>query len=317
MQPSAMTHTKTDTMLLTKPLIEKWKSPPFQRPLRVNAKVLELVEEIKRSGGVVPGVVTLGFFEGDKYLLDGQHRIHAFQLTGLAEGYADVRTFTADSMAAMADEYVELNSRLVNFRPDDILKGLEASYPALAHLRGKCDFIGYDSIRRGPKAPLLSMSSTLRSWAASAPDAPTAGGHSASAHLATEITMDDVETLESFLRLALAAWGRDAEYYRLWGALNLVLCMWLYRRTVITQYSPASARLTKAEFGKCLMSLSADPAYTDWLMGRSLGERDRSPAYARIKTIFVKRLLEERGALAIRLPSPTWAHGHGPSHVKK
>jgi hypothetical protein len=37
-----------------------WKLPAFQRPLRVNAKVLALVEEIRTEGGVIPGILTLG-----------------------------------------------------------------------------------------------------------------------------------------------------------------------------------------------------------------------------------------------------------------
>jgi hypothetical protein len=36
------------------------------------------------------------------------------------------------------------------------------------------------------------------------------------------------------------------------------------------------------------MSVSANTDYVDWLVGRNLGERDRTPAYGRLKTIFVQ-----------------------------
>lgn len=38
------------------------------------------------------GILTIGVLESETYLVDGQHRIAAWQQTGLTEGYADVRT---------------------------------------------------------------------------------------------------------------------------------------------------------------------------------------------------------------------------------
>jgi hypothetical protein len=68
-----------------------------------------------------------------------------------------------------------------------------------------------------------------------------------------------------------------------------------------------TARLTKEDFRRCLLALSADPQYLDYLVGRNLGERDRAPAYARVKGIFQRRYAGETGK-AIRLPGPSWAH---------
>ena len=51
-------------------------------------------------------------------------------------------------MAEMGDAFVALNSRLVNMRPDDILRGLEGSIPALQEIRASCPFVGYDQIRQ-------------------------------------------------------------------------------------------------------------------------------------------------------------------------
>ena len=151
------TRTVVDTILVTPEKVRAWKHPLFQRQLRENRKVLALAEQLKTDGGVWPGIVTLGVFEGQTYLIDGQHRAHAFVMSGLAEGYTDVRIHYFNSIADMGDEFVKLNSQLVLLRPDDILRGLEASMPTLARIREQCPFIGYDFVRRSEKAPLVSM----------------------------------------------------------------------------------------------------------------------------------------------------------------
>ena len=112
-----------------------------------------------------------------------------------------------------------------------------------------------------------------------------------------------------FLQVAFSAWGRDHSNFRLWGNLTLTLSMWLYRRTVVMVQttSSRSVRLTDDLMKKCLMSVAASTDYADWLIGRQLNDRDRSPAYNKIKAIFVKRLEQETGSgKAIKLPSPAW-----------
>src|SRR4051812_13603168 len=92
------TQTTVDTIEITKKLAASWKSPPFQRELRPTPKVVALADEIKASG-VLPGVLTLGVFDGDVFIVDGQHRLHAFQLAELVVVYADVRTHYFKTMA--------------------------------------------------------------------------------------------------------------------------------------------------------------------------------------------------------------------------
>ena len=126
--------------------------------------------------------------------------------------------------------------------------------------------------------------------------------------MAVSLTSEDADQMVSFLNLCYEAWGRDVAYSKLWGVLNLILCAWLFRRLVITQYSPKTPRLTKELFKKCLMSVSAKTDYLDWLVGRNNGERDRSPAYDRLRAILTKRLEEELGSRP-KMPSPAWATG--------
>jgi len=298
-----------DTVLLTPAAVDAWHKPPFQRPLKINAKLAALAEMLKNDGGVIPGVITIGVYEGKKYLIDGQHRVEAFRVSELPEGLADIRICHFDSMGDMGDAFVELNSSLVKLKPDDILRALEGSHPALALLRKRCPFIGYDNIRRGPNSPIIGMSQTLRSWQASMPEVPNRTTVSAS-ELGLALTEDDAKTLARFLGVAFAAWGPDREYQRLWGGLNIVLTMWLYRRIVISRYSPKTVVITDAQFQRCLMAMSANSKFTDWLVGRTQSDRDRSPCYLRIRAIFAARIEADTGK-KYYTPSPEWSASSG------
>lgn len=308
------TRTKVDTLSFTVAEARAWTLPPFQRDLVVNARVLEIAAQIKVDGGVVPGVLTLGVMNGKTYLVDGQHRREAFVQSGCETGFADVRYCDFESFGDMADEFVRLNSQIVRLKPDDMLRGLEASSELLRRIRKACPYVGYSSFRRGANSPILSMSQLLRTWYGSAAETPVpyatsisgAAGRAGPGAMVSALTSDDVDVLLRFLGLAWPAWGRDESSARMWASLNLGLCAWLYRRTVITAYSAQSVRLTDAQFKKCLAALSADADYNEFLRGRTLRDRDRAPAHARIRAIFVRRLTED-GFAKIRFPSPEWA----------
>lgn len=302
----------TDTVIITPTTLEQWKMPPFQRPLRVNTRVQEVAEQIKRDEGIVPGMLTIGVLDGKMYIVDGQHRTHALRLAmeaGIKEGLAEIRVVFFDTMAEMAEEYVRLNSSLVKMRPDDVLRGMEGSIQALQILRNRCEFVGYDNIRRGAHNAILSMSAVLRVWHAATADTPSGAGGGSALSLAQSMTTDEANLCADFLLVCEKAWGRDPEYSRLWGALNLSLCGWLYRRTVVAGYSVKSLRLTKDAFRSCIQALSTRSEYLDWLLGRALSDRDRSPCYDRMKRIFVKRIADDGGRKPV-FPAPAWAVGH-------
>lgn len=146
-----------ETMLVARDQATSWVIPPFQRPLRINDKVRSLAEDLKANGGFISGVLTLGKLKGDRliYLVDGQHRVEAFKISELPEFIADIRTCTYDSMADMADDFVLLQQSLVRMRPDDVLRGLEASTHSLQVIGKTCPFVGYDQIRKGnDRAPM-------------------------------------------------------------------------------------------------------------------------------------------------------------------
>ncbi len=304
-----------ETVIISIDQVNQWRIPSFQRPVRVNAKVEAIAEEMK-NGVEIAGVITLGKIEKEQilYIVDGQHRIEAFRISGMSEIIADLRIVQFQNMAEMSDEFVRLNSALVRMRPDDILRGLEASTPFLAKIRKECPFVGYDNIRRSSSSsPVLGMSQVVRNWAGSSTETPSpnlpGGGSVASAAL--HIDANSVDDLIRFLNIAHQAWGRDPEYFRLWGQLNLTVCMWLWRRLVTNVSRSGTTRyiaVTAPQFKQCLMALSANHDYLDWLPGRNLSDRDRSPCYVRIKNIFTRRLSEEmRDKRKILLPLPPWA----------
>lgn len=312
MSKNRMTQTSVETACFSRRQVQAWKLPDFQREDRVNQNIKNLVEQLKKDEGVLPGIITFGVVDGVHYLIDGRQRRNAFLLSEVKECYADVRTCFFATYAEMAEEFISLNSHLVSMKPDDIMRGLEPCVPVLQTIREKCPFVGYDNIRRSERTPVLSMSMTIRSWAISAPDVPCAGGGSAPS-VARGMTEEDGDHLIKFLKCAYTAWKNDSAYYQMWSSINLVLCMWLYRRIVLTAHSAKTRRINDAQFTKCLMGLTASEVYCDWLVGRKLGERDRSPAYARIKDIFSKKLTEEFGTKPL-LPAPAWSHGT--SHIR-
>lgn len=304
---------RMDTLIITPAMVNEWRIPPFQRPLRINDKVRAVSEQIKLTE-TIEGVITLGMVSRDKslYVVDGQHRLEAFKLSMLKEAIADVRLVPFDSIAEMAEEFSRLNSSLVKMRPDDILRGLELSTPALAKIRKHCEFVGYDHIRRsGNSSATVSMSALVRCWTASQYETPSsANSGTGAAGMAQAIDDRSADHAIAFLNVAHAAWGRDPEYYRLWGNLNLTVCMWLWNKLVLDRERTGKRYIimSAVEFKRCLMALSADGDYIAWLPGRGLTDRDRSPCYGRVKQIFVRRLLADSGGKAKSImPAPTWA----------
>jgi hypothetical protein len=304
---------RMDTLVITHAVVNAFHHPPFQRPLRVNPKVLAIAEQIKADGGVIPGTITLGELKNRTYIVDGQHRLEAYKISEVPEALADVRILTFESMGEMADEFVNLNSQLVKMSPDDILRGLEESLPLLRRIRNQCQFVGYGQLRRGDeKSPVLSMSATVRAWIGSTSDTP-GGITTSSMLLAQQLTEESTNELIEFLNNTFAAWGRGPDSYRLWGTLTLTLTMWMWRRLVLDTERRGAKRfivLKREQFKRCLMSVAADADYSDWLPGRKLSERDRSPAYQRLRKIFLTRLHAD-GVSGTKLPSPPWYTGRG------
>jgi hypothetical protein len=303
-----MMHQTTSTMLASVDMFKSWKDPDVQRPLRVNSKVKEMTLQIV-ADKVIPNTITVGILNKVMYLLDGQHRREAYYTAatmGADEVYCEIRYEWFDTMADMGKRYVELNSVLVKQRPDDILRGMEGSNDALHLIRERCPFVGFDHLRVKSTSPILGMSILLRSWYGSAGDIPGTTKPSAM-DIAKMLTVPEASQCCDFANLALRAWGKDDEYKRLWASMTMTMCMWLYRRTVISP-DPDTTKITKDAFRLCLTTISAQGDFIDWIRDRKLTERDRGPCYNRIVKLFLTSL-RSQGHKRPKLPAPLWAEG--------
>ncbi len=312
-RPSSFEEKKTrstvDTVELNAKRVASWKVPPFQRELKINKKVEEVAKQIEADGGVLPGIITLGVLDGDVYMVDGQHRIAAFTTSGCEVGYADARTVFFENMADMAAEFEQLNSQLVTLRPDDKLRALEHSIEALQVIRKKCTYVGYGQVRRNGKSAVLSMSTLVRVWAGSKAETPvsTIGATTA----AKAMTTADALAAAEFFGLCYTSWQRDKEFARLWSGLNLMILAWMYRRMVLGEHGSSGLRrynrLSPDQFRRGLTSLSAEASYLEYLVGRHATDRDRTPTYNRICSLFRRRLAAE--VTKLQFPAPAWSAG--------
>jgi hypothetical protein len=312
-----------ETLVLTPEMMKAWVLPAFQAPLKTNAKVREVADELSAQTGTpcINGVISLGRLRAELksgaakfYLIDGQHRREAVLISGIKEVFADVRSNIYESMEEMAREYLRLNSPISRKTPDDQLRALQESSPALKLISHQCPYVGYRYIRANSDSPIVGMSAVLRRWWASGRESPAiSGGGGAASEVAHRLTVEEAGEVVHFLQVVYAAWGRDIENARLWGSLNMVICMWLWRVLVLDKDRTGSRRyitLTEEQFKQCMMAASADKSYVDWLLGRNMAERDRAPCYRRLRTIFMARLphvgVGDLHGRKIKMPQPTW-----------
>ena len=306
-EPISAAQSLMETKLLTLEEMNAWVLPPFQREEVQNKKVVEFAEGLKRNGGLIGGVIHLGVLRNETtiFLVDGQQRRGGCNLTGLNEFIADVSLKIYDSMATMAEDFKSINSRLVALRPDDLLRAYEMSHADLRQLRAECPFVGYANVRRSSeKGAILSMGATLKCWFGSAMPTPACQGNAI--ELLDQFTETQRQQLTVFLHAAHSAWGNEKECFRLWCNLNLLMCMYLFRKLTLEPTNRRAA-VPPDMFRKCLLSVSAASQYSDWLQGRSTAERDRGPCYKRLKCIFADRLTQEYGGnFTYRMPKPEW-----------
>jgi hypothetical protein len=277
----------------------------FQRDLETTRKVRDLAEEIKHTQEV-PGTLLLGVLNGEKYLVDGQHRREAFFLSGLVEAIFTLKITHFRDFAEMSEAFTKANEQLRRMTPDDRLRALAVTHYPLQRVTEECPWVGYSGAsRRKDTGAFLSMSAALHGWVGSSKETPSTGKGGV-IDLARGLSQGDAEELIAFLKAAYEAWARIEEYFKLWGEVNLIMCMWLWRRAVRVDLDKRSrlkksSVLTRDQFVKGLRGLAANDDYLDWLPGKRMGDRDRGNCYTRIKQTFI-------GALGSKIvfPQPSW-----------
>ncbi len=301
------TGSSTDTIALDLDKVKSWKRPSFQRDIKRTKRFDECVEYIKANDGVLPGIITLGVLDGtgEVYKIDGNHRCECFVESGCKVGYADVR-YVYGSMEDFAAEYSRLNEQISRTNPDDRLRAAAVGNHKIERLRSSCKVVSFSSTKRRGKTS-VSMSSLLRAWNNACRDTPAARGKAAAAvDIMEEMDNFTLDHLINLINACENSFGREGEYASLWGQLNMTTVMWLYVQMVMNKPTSAKLRqLTPQLFEKCLLSVSADEKYVDWLRGRNASIH-RGPCYMKVKERFTSRLKEETGE-RYNLPQPEWA----------
>lgn len=317
------------TMIITPDRLAEWKLPGLQRPLVRSKRVedaaiamqLEAAKDPEEACAVIDGVITLGKLGKETYLVDGQHRLYgAFAWAAreilvhggvlVKQALVDVRVRHFESMADLAEAFINLNSQLNPTKPDDIMRSLAASNEHLRQIEKACPFVGYDLTGANKKLKLLSMSSAIRTWFGSGGLIP-ANGPSALEIVRKYLDKNQADMMISFYGAAMEAGWAHEPFKRLWGSLNLGVNMWIYRRTVLGEtmrFGTGGHRpmvLTRDQYIVCMRSLM-EPEYMDWLVGRQLRYQDRVPCYNHIKERFTVAL-KPLGIEAPRFPMAQWS----------
>jgi len=287
-----------EVRIVTVAEMTQWASPPFQRPVVEGRANLREVARIIRDTGEVPGVVTLGELDGVLYLIDGQHRRRATEMSERTEVMVYLVILKCLTMEEMSRRFLALNSSIVPIKVDDRLRSAEITNPNLRMIRDLCGFVGY----RKSAHHVVTMSVVLRSFLASCRDTP---GPLTGVLSSDRITLAEAEELAAALAVLYKSWGNTAGQESLWGGLNLSVCLWLYRRVVFEAATTRNTTVTPDEFSVAMVGLT-DRVYLEWLRGKSTGPMFFPGTYDRIKSCLVAWLRSE-GRTRIRLPSPSFA----------
>jgi hypothetical protein len=282
-------------------------APPFQRPMRLKSRQLKVVAEIIRNENILPGVITLGKVENDPltYLVDGQHRIEAFNRSGIEIVTAKIDMMMFKDMNEMSLQFDRLNTPIAKMSANDRLKSMSFTNPVIHMIMEECSFVGFHHTQLGQNAAkVLQLSVALRSWKSGKSKFVGVGSHDA-VIIGETISEEEAKDLIKFLKASHKAFGNDKEYFSLWGNLNLSIVAWLWIRLILERV-PRVTAITEEDFVRCMMSLGSDNAYVPWLKGKNLSVHSRSPCYTRVKDIFAKRLREEGYDKRILFPGAEW-----------
>ena len=287
--------------------------PKIQREFKCNPKVQGLAKVLP-SLGAIPGTITLGVWEGKVYVLDGQHRLGAYQVYLTEGGKDSIRAMLhwiffdegQGGYAAMGKKFDELQMVLSKMTPDDSLRPLEHSTPVLQYIRKNCGFVGYDRLRKAARGRYLSMAVLIRAWLGSGTETPVSAPGTAR-DLVRVLSPDDAKNCTSFANLANEVWGAKPDIRQLWNSLNLTICMWLYRRMVLNPEDGVTA-LSPEQFKACVSRLSRKIDgydYAGMLQGLTMNPANKRHAMSYHKKA-ISAGCREFGIRRVRFPEGPW-----------
>lgn len=254
---------------LSKEYLSSLIVPAYQRQQYLNAKRAPKIRAKIQASAMIPGIVYI--CEIDELSVrdvihDGQQRT-AIALTTAHDSFtAHVIRCRFETVAEAAEDYEELNSKVVNHKPDEMLKASAYRLPRLLRLMD-LDFLTYSSARSG--AAKVSVATALRAWRSAAsieaPIQTTVGV----ADIARTLSDQDVDGLTCFLRTVRESWGALKEHRGLYNVANLTITMWLYRMMVELKAEDQRrcTNLSLTEFSIGMQAL-VSPDYLCFLRGK-------------------------------------------------
>jgi hypothetical protein len=294
-----------ETKVVTREELLSWRVPKFQRDCHIERRpVQQFAQQIVEKGGVIAGVFHHGLVLDDPvvWLVDGQQRRAAAETTDFQKFQVNIRMTLFQSVAEMAQAYLDDQTQLVAHRVDDKLKAMQYTHPPLRKLiRSSC--AGIERIRATESSPRVSAATAIRAWSVSARDFP-AGRASAGTRIADELTDDNVDSLIRFLSLTKEAWPWGRESNALWGALNMTMCSWFYRRFHFDQ----AYRDKKLNFVAGLAAMN-DQAYLAFLRGKGVVDENIIASYRYFRDR-MRPALSAAAGKRIRFPGPPVREHH-------
>ena len=289
--------------------MQEWRiDPDIQRGLTINAIVRVVAKKIAEEKRI-PDRMLIGVLNGVMYLLDGQHRREGHRMAVEEYGcpttvVGEIRWVFCETRAELAMHFELAQRSIVKMRPDDGLRALEHFTPVLQQIRKACPFVGYTRIQRGgPASSAISMANLLRCWAGSGRETPVSS-IGAARDVANSLSSKDATDCSTFANLAYRAWDNNIENGSLWGALNLTLCMWLYRQMVLAPAEDVT-RITPDQFRRFLIHLTRSVDYIDGIKGMVLSGRNRGLVMGKLEkalSAFLKSEKIVKNEKHVRLP---------------
>jgi hypothetical protein len=304
---------------LTPEVINGWEIPYWQRTVRYNTKVREIVEGLRKDPKLDSMLIVGVLKKRGKYhlfLVDGHHRKDAFNRSGVPYLNIDVKFVYVETMGEMAELYLRCQGQISRSTADNNLKGVAVTHKQIADINSECGCITYDGVRLGTSTASVSMSTVVQIWYDSMLDPPKKNSGSPSktiTELASNLTTRDAEKIVEFILLCKERFGFSELSCGLWKHINLTLCLWLYRIMVWREgwaegedYSRVTV-LTPKQFGTGLSGL-VNGRFYQTLNHKSLSSvADRKETFRSIVRLFSSNLTTYNVVKTPKLPKPPWA----------
>ena len=293
--------TVNDVLIDRKLAFEVWQIPLYNRETINNKKVNEIAAALVEDPALRYDHLLIGCRGGVLYKVDGNHRMRAFEKSGLPTIRVNIHFVRFDSEEEEVEAYRQMQEQIKKSTPNDRLKVVSYRHLPIQHIDRECRFVTFGKAAKSAGS-LVTMSTVVQTWEWSKTNPPRPSNGGSIEDLAWGINQNDSVRIVEFMRLCREQLGMD--FMTLWKASNLALCLWLYRRLI--WYEDADHRwskLTSREFGSGLLAI-CNSTYAGRITGKKLSnDVDRGAMWSNFIRSFRKGLAEVEGRRNLRLPN--------------